>query len=66
MGVPKIEKHSGKYPLITRWTSAQYLEIERRAKRRQMSMMEYIMRKVFDLPVDFEKYPAPREVVGCK
>lgn len=59
MGLPKKEKHSGKYPLITRWTGPQYLEIERRAARRGMPMMEYIERKVFDMPT--EKHPAPRE-----
>lgn len=61
MGLPKKEKHSGKYPLITRWTGPQYLEIERRAARRGMPMMQYIERKVFDLPTEVEKHPAPRE-----
>jgi hypothetical protein len=61
MPLPQKEEHSGKHPLITRWTGAQYLEIQRRAKRRSMSMMQYIERKVFDLPTEVEKHPAPRE-----
>jgi len=61
MPLPKKEEHSGKYPLITRWTGPQYLEIQRRAKNRDMPMMEYIERKVFDLPTEVERHPAPRE-----
>lgn len=61
--LPKKEKHSGKYPLITRWTDAQYMEIWRRAKRRGIPMMQYIEAKVFDLPTEINKHPAPREKV---
>ena len=63
MGLPKKETHSGRYPLITRWTAAQYLEIERRAKRRGIPMMTYIEAMVFDLEIP-EKHPAPREAAG--
>ena len=64
MGLPKKETHSGKYPLITRWTGPQYLEIERRAKRRKIPMMTYIEAKVFDVAIQ-EKHPAPREQAGA-
>lgn len=59
-GLPKIESHSGKYPLITRWTKAQYLELKSRANRHTEGViMNYIERKLFDLPM--ESHPAPRE-----
>lgn len=66
MPLPKKESHSGKYPLITRWTGPQYLEIQQRAKRRGMPMMEYIERKVFDMPTEIDKHPAPRETAARK
>lgn len=61
MPLPKKAANSQKYPLLTRWTAKQYLEIQRRAKHRQMSMMEYLERKVFDLSE--EKHPAPPELL---
>ena len=65
MKIPKKEKHSGKYPFITRWTAAQFEEIRRRANRRKIPMMTYIEAKIFDLNIP-EKHPAPREQAGSE